>query len=110
MSSQYSVTLKSLSSSSLKEEDFTSSLTQNLSLDRLLGVTKSMNFSWNIQFFQTQRLVRNILIRKFWPNEKYHDIRYTFFKKRAFQLQGVLIAYYSLFWVLVVGESLIHLE
>ncbi|WZZ44460.1 hypothetical protein YC2023_040719 [Brassica napus] len=27
----------------------------NLSLDRLLGVTKSMNFSWNIQFFQTQR-------------------------------------------------------
>ncbi|XP_013622949.1 PREDICTED: uncharacterized protein LOC106328947 isoform X2 [Brassica oleracea var. oleracea] len=103
MSSQYSVTLKSLSSSSLKEEDFTSSLTQNLSLDRLLGVTKSMNFSWNIQFFQTQRLVRNILIRKFWPNEKYHDIR-------AFQLQGVLIAYYSLFWVLVVGESLIHLE
>ena len=71
------------------------------------------------------RLVRNILIRKFWPNEKYHDIRNTFFKKRytfmltfelyaetyvsviltfslhfisrAFQLLGALIAYYILF-------------
>lgn len=45
--------------------------------------------------------------------ETYVSVVLTFslhFISRAFQLQGVLIAYYSLFWVLVVGESLIHLE